>query len=130
MPIVWCRMVKWLLLIALLFSPRVEAKQRDFHALAAFSTTFTFPGSVRVGWGEWELGKLTPASYGFDKIFDFNDHTYSSFGFAYSNNIGLYGGVGFSYSWYGIGIRGELTTVFDVSGFSQGVGVLGGSYGF
>ncbi len=132
-------MVKWVLLIALLISPLTplltpvaEAKQRELHALAAFSTNFSFPGSIRLGWGEWELGKLTPFSYGFDKIFDFTDHTYAAFGFAYSSNIGMYGGVGFSYSWYsiGIGIRGELTTVFDFSGFSQGLGILGGSYGF
>jgi hypothetical protein len=128
-------MVKWPLLFSLLFSllfcPMVaQAKQRDFHALAAFSTNFSFPGSIRVGWGQWELGRLTPFAYGFDKIFDLTDHTYTSFGFAASSNLGLYGGVGFSYSWYGFGIRGELTTVFDASGFSQGLGILGVTYGF
>jgi hypothetical protein len=122
--------VKWILLLALLFSPVAHAKDRNFHALAAFSTNFSFPGSIRVGWGDWELGRLTPFSYGFDKIFDFNDYTYSTFGFGLSSNIGLYGGAGFCVSVFRVGIRGELTTFFDANGFSQGLGILGFSYGF
>jgi hypothetical protein len=122
--------VKWILCLLLLLSPVANAKERSFHALAAFSTNFSFPGSIRIGWQSWELGQLTPFCYGFDKIFDLNEYTYSTFGFGYSTNIALYGGVGFNLSWHKLGIRGELTTTFDANGFTQGLGVLGASYGF
>lgn len=133
-------MVKYFILLSLLYISVAEAqprsgsagagKPRHFHMLAAFSTNFSFPGSLRVGYSEWELGRLTPFAYGFDKIFDLSQHTYAAFGFAVASGLGLYGGVGFSYSWFGFGVRGELTSVIDFAGFSQGLGILGVSYGF
>lgn len=122
--------MKWVLMIALFFAPATYAKDRGLHGLAAFSTNFSFPGSIRLGWGEWEAGKLTPFSYGFDKIFDFGENTYATFGFGASSNVGVYGGVGVCYRFWGIGVRGELTSFFDFSGMSQGLGILGVSYGF
>lgn len=122
--------MKWILCIAMLFPMVASARERDLHGLLAVSTNFSFPGSIRIGWSNWEIGRLTPFSYGFNKIFDFSEYTYATFGFGYSSNVGLYGGVGAVYRFFGFGVRGELTTFYDANGFSQGLGILGVTYGF
>ncbi len=120
----------FLMVIVLLSSSMSFAKQRDFHAFAAFGTNYSFPGSVRLGYTDWEVGMLTSSFYGFDKIFDLTEHTYATFGLGVASTVGFYAAIGFSYSWWQIGVRGELTSTFDAAGFSQGLGILGVTYGF
>lgn len=117
--------------LSLFFYEKVRAdSDRDFTALAAFGTNYKFPGSVRVGWADWEVGMLTPTFYGFSKVFDINDFSYTAFGLGVSSTFGFYGGIGVHYSWWKIGVRGELTATMDVNAFTQATGIVGLAWGF
>lgn len=106
------------------------AKQRDFHATVGFGTNFSFPGTVRLGYSDWEAGMLTQNFIGFDKVFDLTDSIYTAFGFGVRHSVGFYAALGFNYSFWKIGLRGELTSTFDVVGAAEGTGMLGVTYGF
>jgi hypothetical protein len=120
-----------LLTFSLFLPPQAAASsERGFHTFIAVSQNLRWPGSLRIGWRDWEVGQITSYSVGVNKVFDMNDRSYAALGLIVASTAGVYGGIGFKFSWAGFGLRGELTSIFDASGFSQGLGLLGVTYGF
>lgn len=114
----------------------VVSTNRGFSSYIAAGPNFVFPGALRIGYGDWEGGLISPGFLGVDKIFPIGGSTYSSFGVGFSaNDFSSSGGpqvaIGFNWDllWH-IGLRGELVGRALFDGSSAGFGLLGISYGF
>ncbi|MCB0366615.1 MAG: hypothetical protein H6624_01630 [Bdellovibrionaceae bacterium] len=123
-------------LVATLFpTPSFAGRKSGLHMFVGTANQLTFPGTIRVGWYEWEAGMFHPTTYGMAKIFFFSPSLYTSLGFAATTqgalDLGLMGSIGFDYDlFWGLGLRAELFAVHSFNGFSTGVGILGLSYDF
>jgi hypothetical protein len=116
-------------------SPAAASDRQGVTAFAAFGQNFMFPGSLRIGWRDWEFIQLTPIFYGATKSFAISQHTYSSFGIGAGGNGETQGGfhaaVGFNYGLLGsLGVRGELAANVFLNSTTFAQGLIGVSYGF
>ncbi len=109
-------------------SSMAQSKSEGFTAYVAAGENLR-PFSVRIGYGEWEVGQLN-GYYGFDKVFHMNDQFYSSFGFALTTTVGIYGGVGWKTRLWIIPFRLEFASIMDAKALAQSGGLIGVTYGF
>ncbi|MCC7404324.1 MAG: hypothetical protein IT288_07995 [Bdellovibrionales bacterium] len=128
----WAIIVSWLLAFSLPASARSKS---GLHFFVGTSNQLTFPGTLRVGWEDWEMGMLHPTAYGATKLFFAGESLYSTLGVAATTQgdlgLGLAGSIGFDYELiWGIGLRSELFAVYSYNGYSLGVGIVGLSYDF
>lgn len=103
------------------------------NAFLGAGINFSSASAIRVGYGDWELGRFSNEAIGIDKIFRFDSIYYCNFGFGVSINstLAFLAGAGFNYKVkLGFGVRGELFAVQDIEGYSTGAGTLGVSWGF
>ena len=105
------------------------------HIFYGVGPLFENPGSVRLGLGSWEVGMLTTAAYGINKIFQAGQYTYFAFGPVVvpvgEVGVGMYGAVGLKGKlFWRFGYRIELNSVVASTGFSRGQGLLGLSFYF
>ncbi len=101
----------------------------------AFGQNFIFPGSLRIGYQQWEGGALAPNLMGVAKSFSFSEKTYSSFGLgfdmvgtanpAFSASMGYKTGL-----FWGLSFRAELISKMGIKGFGLAHGLLGLNYDF
>ena len=106
-----------------------SAKAEPVRLFAAAGTNFSFPDSVRAGYGGWELGKLQKGVYGLTRSY-FSGPTYFSFGPAVAGfgqwAGGVFGSAGFRYQLLSVfHLRGELTAVAVHTGVARGGALLG-----
>jgi hypothetical protein len=132
-------MIIRLLVIAavLLISDLAEAKKpTGLHAYVSVGQNFTFPGSIRIGWNEWEAGQIAPAFYGLGKQFYFSEEFYTEFGFAlvgvvHTVGVGFFAAIGANYPiWIGFSIRGEVQGYVEHNSQLGATGSLGVAYDF
>ena len=113
----------------LLWSPQSGAAQ-PFTGYLAASTLYEFPGAARLGYKAWEAGLLQPAVVGFDKVIPIGRVLYAALGpvatFQGKTSFGFWAGFGFNYHlfWF-LKLRGELSAVQSVNGYSNGRITLG-----
>jgi len=109
-------------------SIHATASQRGVHGYAALGVNYS-PGSFRLGYEDWEAGMLNRA-YGFDKIFDFGTRYYSSFGFVYTGDVGVYSGMGVKFDLWFIPMRCEISGYIDSKASGYASALVGVTYGF
>ena len=125
-----------LLGLAASFVSAESAKPQGFHIFLGVGNNYVFPGSIRLGYEQWELGKLSQSMYGVASNFYFTDHSYTSLGLgvmgagaritpALSASIG----TGAKLLW-GLGIRIEILAQVGFSGVLTEQGALGLTYDF
>ncbi len=118
------------------FAASRASANSGFNSFLGAANNFVFPGTIRVGWGDWEFGMLSPSFVGFDKVFSLGANTYSSFGIGgnadgYKAGVGIQIGAGFHYEIiWGVGLRGEVMAKSISNGAGIAHGLLGLSYGF
>ena len=124
------------LIIGLLHTSVAQGRSKSgLHVFVGTANQLTFPGTIRVGWNDWEAGMLHPTTYGLDKLFFHSPSLYSTLGFVATTQgsfgLGLSGSIGFDYhlAW-GLGLRAELFAVHTFHGFSTATGIIGLSYDF
>lgn len=118
-------------LLLFLFGLSFQA-QAHLHSYIGFGVNYASLGTVRVGLGDWEIGKYASRSIAINKLFRLSNSVYGALG------AGLVGGSGgvvasFGYNWdlwLGIGIRLELYAEQSFDNYSQGAGLLGASFNF
>lgn len=101
----------------------------------AFGQNFIFPGSVRIGYQQWEGGALAPNLIGVAKNFSFSEKTYSSFGLGLDMvgtvNPAFSASMGYKTSlFWGLNFRAEIISKMGVKGFGLAHGLLGLNYDF
>lgn len=126
--------MRFAVVIALIFLSTVDsgaAVPQRLHFYIGAGPNYSFPGTLRVGYKEWEGGQLINGAYGVQKRFFLQKHSYVSFGptlVAITPQIGFgfSGSVGFDLllGW-GIGFRGEAVGIADHNGYLSARGVLG-----
>jgi len=112
------------------FPAEAEPSAGGFTVSAAVGLLYT-PGSIRVGYNNWEFGYLNVSTFGFNYLVR-QDSTYTTFGLgAVGNGIGFYGGVGWepSIRW-GLHFRTEAGAAGNFSGSAVGGLLMGLSYWF
>lgn len=122
--------MRLLVVLVLLFvSVQSRAQHEAFHAYVAAGITFT-PNTFRVGSEDWEGGLITNKRLGFGKIFDFGTRYYSSFGFVYTGDLGVYSAMGLKAHLWIIPMRFELIGYTDTKAAGFANALIGFTYGF
>ena len=112
------------------------AEPKGIHTFVGWTNNFVFPGTVRFGHNDWEVGLLADASYGYVKRHYFKPSYYTGFGFVLAGtgsslSGGFVGSMGFDCSLVGnLGFRGEIMALGLVSGYVTSRGAMGLSYYF
>ena len=123
-----------LILIGLLMNS-APALSNQYSVYLAATRSLLFPGSIRVGYNNWEVGLISHLSLGFDKILRFDKNYYTALGFiaSFASELspGAYAAIGFDYELgAGLGLRGEFNSTIAINGFAKGDGYFGISYKF
>ena len=108
-------------------------KANSYNIFYAFGPLYSSPGSLRIGFNQWELGLLTPSSAGLNKLFLFHENWYSSFGFVIGPTVsfGFYGALGWDKKmFWGLALRFELYATIFSNAYSTGAGLLGLNWHF
>lgn len=133
------RLIIYILLIIVTFVNPTKAvgkiKTTGFKAYAAAGQNLIFPYSIRLGWNDWEVGRLSSNFIGASKYFPFGDYTYSSFalgvGYKGFSSLGIQVAMGFNWTiFWDLGLRGEIIANAVINGEFLSHGLLGVSYGF
>ncbi len=131
------KLIAGLILTMSLMLPNAHAAEpKGLHAFVAFGNNYNFPGSIRVGWDEWEFGQISMGIFGAVKRNFFKPHYYTEFGpivvgVRDTLGFGFAAGIGFDYAlWLGVGFRGEILGTFEHHGNLGSRGNLGLSYDF
>ncbi len=107
-----------------------------FHGFFGFGANYHPGNSVRVGWKDWELGKLTASMLGVDKRFFFENIYYAELGvgiagFSGASEPAVIGGIGIDKNMFWlVGIRAELYAIVNSSAVARGEGLVGLSIQF
>lgn len=118
--------MRWLARVALPLLLLLPAAARaELFVYAGAGTAVQFPGTIRVGWGEWEGGLLTTAAIGADQLFRFDYGLYGAFGpaavFSEPAGLGFYGAFGGEWGlFWGLTLRTEMNAVATHHGFARG----------
>lgn len=122
---------------SLLCFGRAHALQpTGWSALYAFGNNLTPSGSIRVGYNDWEFGKLNGRAYGATKNFYFSTSYYTSLGLALmpaqgSVALGVVGALGANWElFWGICIRFEIAANASTNANLFQQGILGIGYDF
>lgn len=126
------------IILTLILSPSasIAVEPRDFHAYVAFGNNYNFPGSIRIGYNEWELGLLSMGVFGVVKRNYFQKHYYIEFGPSLIGSgsgvgFGFVAGLGFDYLLvWRLGLRGGILGFADHNGYAGARGNLGVSIDF
>ena len=125
------------LILILSSTPAWSSGPSGLHAYVAAAYNFQCPGSVRVGWKEWEFGSMSqPHMLGAMKRHYFSSKYYSGFGFLVmpltnETHLGFVSSIGFDTPiFWGLNLRGEFVGLASFNGFVAGRANLGLAYWF
>ena len=120
-----------LLPILLVVLPCFAEKPNNFHAYYALGGNLSPSGSLRIGWKDWEVGKMSPPFFGAAKRFFIGNTVYSQLGFGVAGYGGgtypaVHSSLGFDKKliWL-LGIRGEIWALVNTSGVARAEGLIG-----
>lgn len=112
------------------------ARPQGWSALYAVGNNLTPNGSIRVGYNDWEFGKLHHWAYGAIKNFYFADSYYTALGLALmpaqsGTAFGFVAGVGANWElFWGLSLRLEATANVNSNANLFQQGILGVGYDF
>lgn len=107
------------------------AKPTGLSAYAAVGNNYVPPGSIRVGWNDWEVGMLSRSSFGIAKMIFYSPSLYVGLGGGVMSTIkdvspSLHAAIGFDWEFWSIfGLRGEWYSDACAAGIFQSTGLLG-----
>jgi hypothetical protein len=117
-------------------STALARKPQDFFGYIGAGNNFVIPGSIRLGWDDWEVGQIEATSYGIGKRFFFKESAYSEFGLSATGIIkyyypGFFASMGFdTHLFWIVGLRGEIIGVVAYNGYLTCKATLGLSLDF
>lgn len=124
------------LMISLTSLTSHAAEPKGWSMLYALGNNLKPFGSLRVGYDEWEFGKLNTWAYGAAKNFYFAESYYTSLGLALmptqlGTQFGFVGSAGANWSlFWGISLRLEIAANVNVNANLYQQGILGLGYDF
>ena len=127
------RGLKFLILIIMLSSfSSAFAEPKGLSATIAAGNNFVFPSAIRIGWNNWEYGRLNGRVLGASKMFFFSDSLYTSLGVGIvETTLGVTAGIGVWYEmFWGVALRAEVSSNVNAAAVMFEQGQLGISIDF
>ena len=123
-------------LILLLTLPAAALEPKGWSLLYGVGNNLTPNGTIRVGYKQWEFGKLNNWAYGASKNFYFSNSYYTSFGLALmptqaGTTAGLVAALGANWElFWGVCLRLEISANASANATLFEQGILGVGYDF
>jgi hypothetical protein len=112
-----------------------SAKPEGWHTFIGAGINLGFPGTIRIGYDDWEYGLLSNI-LGATKNFFFTENWYGGFGFGISlghgpSGVGLQAATGAAYKlFWGFGFRFEINAQVNTYAALGTMGAIGLTYDF
>jgi hypothetical protein len=116
--------------------PASALEPKGWSFLYGVGNNLTPNGTIRIGYNQWEFGKLNHWAYGAAKNFYFAPSYYTSLGFAFmpsqsGTTVGVVAGVGANWELYwGMSLRLEIAANANINANVYQQGILGIGYDF